>query len=78
MLDKAIQRASAEIAGKVGETIDQKLHPKTEWHKFYCELGHSFAVEIPTGIPVKDVMNLYGKTRCPICYTQELTKENNL
>lgn len=78
MLSKMAQRTGAEIAEKVSAAIDTKLNPKTEWHRFTCELNHSFAVEIHTDIPIKKVMEFYGRIRCPMCYTEELKKQSNL
>lgn len=78
MLNKMAQRTGAEIAEKLTGALDAKLNPKTEWHRFSCELGHSFAVELHTDISTKKIVEFYNRMKCPLCYTEELKKQSNL
>lgn len=78
MMNKAAEKAGIVIAEKVSSAIESKINPKTEWHRFSCELNHSFAVELHTDISIKKIMAFYEDIRCPLCYTEELKKQNNL
>lgn len=78
MLEKIAKQTGAEIAEQISGVIESKMNPKKEWHKFRCELNHTFAVEINTGISTRKIIEFYDTMICPMCQSTELTKEKNL
>lgn len=78
MIERMIKKAATQITNDISSKINEATTTKTEWHRFSCGVGHSFAIELSTDIPLDHIVGVYNATSCPLCNSRQLKKQTNL